>query len=129
MGAIGNANQTQGGANNVDAMNNGQAQYVGDQAIGNQVNLSGSTGTDPVQIRTLNDVEDSAIAMDEGQAMRNSDGSQQQSGTGNSAANNNGEGFAQSGIAPRALTTMATARRPRAAARPCTMTATMPPWP
>ena len=56
-------------------MDNGQAQYVGDNAVGNQVNNSGG-GTDPVQIRTLNDVQDSAVAMDEGQALRNSDGSQ-----------------------------------------------------
>ena len=34
--------------------------------------------TSPVQIRTLNDIDDSAVAMDEGLAMRYSDGSLQQ---------------------------------------------------
>ena len=97
MGAIGTANHIQGGTGNQNAMDNGQAQYVGDNAVGNQVNLSGSTGTDPVQIRTLNDVDDSAVAMDEGQVMYESDGSLNQAGHRQPGRNNIDEGFAQTG--------------------------------
>ena len=89
---------------NQNAMDNGQSQYVGDDSVGNQVNLSGSTGTDPVQIRTLNDVYDSAVAMDEGQVMYESDGSLNQgAGSGNQAANVGDDGNAITGTNNKAM--------------------------